>query len=101
MVNSLQSIKAMTIAFTKRYFRDKVALFFTFAFPLIFLLIFGTIFGGGGSPSFDVVLVNNSSSDFSNEFVDNLESSDIFTLDTGATYDEAAERLGRSEIDAI
>ena len=30
----------------KRVFRDRVALFFTFLFPLIFLFVFGGIFGG-------------------------------------------------------
>ena len=31
-------------AIAKRVMRDKMALFFTFLFPLIFLLVFGTIF---------------------------------------------------------
>ena len=36
----------------KRVFRDRVALFFTFLFPLIFLFVFGGIFGNNTSVSF-------------------------------------------------
>ena len=31
-------------AFQRRFLRDKVSLFFTFLFPLIFLFVFGSIF---------------------------------------------------------
>ena len=40
----------------RRYFRDRVAIFFTIAFPLIFLLIFGAIYGKSSSTSFRVVV---------------------------------------------
>src|SRR5579883_2839062 len=37
---------------TRRYFRDRTAIFFTVAFPLIFLFIFGGLFGGKGGVKF-------------------------------------------------
>lgn len=39
-------VHALSLAVTRAYFRDKVTLFFTFAFPLIFLVVFGLAFGG-------------------------------------------------------
>ena len=102
MKNNLQSVWSMTIAFTKRYFRDKTALFFTFLFPLIFLLIFGSIFGGGNGPDFDVAVINNANAEFSQEFATGLSESDIFTVDDEViSFEDAEEKLGRSELDAI
>lgn len=38
-------VYALSLAVTRAYIRDKVTLFFTFAFPLIFLVVFGLAFG--------------------------------------------------------
>src|ERR1035437_6216761 len=46
----------------RRVFRDRVALFFTFLFPLIFLFVFGGIFGRSQSTSFNVAIINDSHS---------------------------------------
>ena len=40
------------------YSRDRVAMFWTFAFPVLLLLGFGTIFRDGGSPKLSVVWVH-------------------------------------------
>lgn len=100
-MKSLSSVWVMTIAFTKRYFRDKTALFFTFLFPLIFLLIFGSIFGGNSGPNFEVAIINNSDTEFSTEFIQTFSDSEIFTIDEATTFEEAEDKLGKSEIDAI
>ena len=38
-------LRALSLAITRSYVRDKLTLFFTFAFPLIFLVIFGLLYG--------------------------------------------------------
>src|SRR6266566_9405545 len=43
---------------TRRYFRDRTAIFFTVAFPLIFLFVCGGIFGGKDGASFRIALIN-------------------------------------------
>ena len=98
---NIYTIKVMTVAFTKRYFRDRVALFFTLIFPLIFLLIFGTIFGGSDGPNFSVVFINKSSSEFATKFVTDVGNGEIFKLDQTLTFEQGEEKLGRGEIDAI
>ncbi|MGH7238344.1 MAG: hypothetical protein ACREGF_07455, partial [Candidatus Saccharimonadales bacterium] len=66
-----------------RLFRDKTAIFFTIAFPLIFLFIFGGIFGGNGkSVSFNVALINQSHIQFSINFADKLKISQCFYFKT-------------------
>ena len=43
----------------KLYARDRVALFWTFAFPMLMLLGFGTIFRSGSTPSLTLVVAGN------------------------------------------
>lgn len=95
------TVWSMTKYFTKRYFRDKVALFFTLLFPLIFLFVFGTIFGGTDGPSFNVAIINNSNSEFAKAFVETGKSDDVLKTEDVSGFDEAKEKLGRGEIDGI
>jgi len=45
----MTAFKSLSIAMFKGFFRERVALFFTFLMPLMFLVIFGLIFGGASS----------------------------------------------------
>jgi ABC-2 type transport system permease protein len=69
MQKSLYTILTFAKISTKRYFRDKTALFFTVLFPLIFLFVFGSFSKGGNDISFHVAVINQSSSEFSKKFV--------------------------------
>jgi ABC-2 type transport system permease protein len=85
----------------RRLFRDKVAIFFVFAFPLIFLFIFGNLFGGNDEVSFKIGLINQSQAEFSKEFVVQLEENKTFNIDKEVTnMDEARNKMNRSEVDA-
>lgn len=86
---------------TKRFFRDKLALFFGIGFPLIFLFVFGSLNSGPQDLSFDVALINQSESTFAKEFVKNTEDSGVLKVNKTATTLEAAEdKMSRSELDA-
>ncbi len=50
----MEALLALTIANLKSFVRDRAALFWTIAFPVIFVLLFGTLFGGTGTASFRV-----------------------------------------------
>ena len=54
---SSRRIYAMTIASMKMIVRDRTALFFSLLFPIVFMTLFGLIFGNAGSsrPDLDVV----------------------------------------------
>jgi len=86
---------------TRRYFRDRTAIFFTVAFPLIFLFIFGGLFGKGGSVSFKVAILDQSHSAFSTDFVRQLSTNKAFKIDTGvATMDQANNDMNHGSLDA-
>lgn len=54
----MKAFKSLLIASFRQFFRDRTALFFTFAFPIIFMVIFGLVFSGADNVSFDIGLVN-------------------------------------------
>ncbi len=84
----------------RRYFRDRVAIFFTVLFPLIFLVVFGS-FSKNGSVSFHIGLINQSDSSFAQKFVRNTKGSNMFKIDdTVTTLAQAKAKMSRSEIDA-
>ena len=87
---------------TKRSLRDKTALFFTFVFPLIFLFVFGGIFGNDNSSvKFKVGLVNQGKSDFAKQFEEKVKADNTFEVNQGArTLDSARQKMDRDEIDA-
>jgi ABC-2 type transport system permease protein len=85
---------------TKRFFRDRLALFFGILFPLIFLFVFGSISGGSGGTSFRVAIVNHSDSAFSKEYVKQLESNKVFKVDKTITSEAGAkDKMSKSQLD--
>src|ERR1700712_2442299 len=84
----------------RRYFRDKLAIFFTVLFPLIFLVVFGS-FSKSNDVNFHVGLVNQSSSQFSKQFATDTANNKMFKVDKQVTtLDEAKVKMSRSEVDA-
>jgi ABC-2 type transport system permease protein len=87
---------------TRRFFRDRLALFFGILFPLIFLFVFGSISKGGSSGvSFHVALLDNSKSSFAREFVQEVNSNKLFKIDKTVTnLSEANDKMNKSQIDS-
>lgn len=85
----------------KRLFRDRLALFFTFLFPLIFLFVFGSLNSGNKSVTFSVAIINKSKAPFAAQFVHQLETQKMFKVNKSVTtFAEANEKMSRSELDA-
>lgn len=88
----------------KRLFRDKVGIFFVFFFPIMFLLVFGGLFGGDNNVSFKLALFNRSDSEFAAIFEEQLKgNSELFSIDeiASSTEDSARGGLRRGSVDAI
>lgn len=85
----------------RRLFRDRTALFFTFLFPLIFLFVFGGIFGKNSSVSFNVAIINESHSQFAQQFVKQADSEKSLKVDHQiASFKQANEQMSRGQLDA-
>jgi ABC-2 type transport system permease protein len=98
----LQTVLTFTRLNTKRFFRDKLAIFFSVLFPLIFLFVFGSISRGGGKLSFKVAILNDSSSSYSTTFVEQLKNSKIYKIDkTVHNLTQAKDKMGKSQLDGV
>lgn len=102
MRQQLRTVYIFTKLSTRRFFRDRLAMFFGVLFPLIFLLIFGTINSGNGDVKFHVAVINQSQTSFSKKFTKQLTSSKTFQVDVAATtLPLAKDKLSKSQIDGI
>jgi ABC-2 type transport system permease protein len=85
----------------RRLFRDKMALFFTFLFPLIFLLVFGFANKNSGV-SFNVAVINQSSNQIATKTVNDIKHTKVFKVDKEVkNMSQAKEKMKRSQLDAI
>ena len=101
MPRSLYTVLTLVRINTKRFFRDRLAIFFTIIFPLIFLFVFGGLNSGSKDVSFRVALVNHSDSVFAKDFVKQSKDSKILEVDPEVTTLEAAkDKMTKSQLDA-
>ena len=101
MNRSLFTVLTLFRINTKRFFRDRLAIFFTIIFPLIFLFVFGGLNSGTNDISFRVALVNESESSFAKDFVKQTKDSKILKVDPDITTLEAAkDKMTKSQLDA-
>jgi ABC-2 type transport system permease protein len=97
----LYTVWAFFTVSIKRLFRDRLALFFTFLFPLIFLFVFGALNNGSKSVSLSVAVINQSDSAFAKQFVADANKTKVLKIDkTVTTFTEANQKMSRGEIDA-
>lgn len=101
MKNALLPVLTFAKIDIKRLFRDKVAIFFTLIFPLIFLFVFGGLFGRDSSVSFDVAVINQSNEKFADEFQQKLKDNKLFKIDNSTTIEQAKEKMNRGELDSL
>ncbi len=96
----LYTIQIFTKLSTKRFFRDRLAIFFGILFPLIFLFVFGSLSKGGGKLSFKVAVINQSDTVYSQQIVKEIGSSSIYKVDPNiTTLKQAEDKMSKSQLD--
>ncbi len=101
MKQQLWTVWTFTRINSRRFFRDRLAIFFGFAFPLIFLLVFGSLNSGSSDVSFKVALINNSNTQFAKSFVTDAKQQKVLEVDKKVTTLSAAnEKLSQGTLDA-
>jgi ABC-2 type transport system permease protein len=102
MKGYLHTVSVLMVMFLKRFTRDKVALFFTFLFPLMFLFVFGSLFKNDNSVTFDIAFINHSDTQFAKQFEKELKKNEIFKINAEIkSIGQAKERMGRGEVSSI
>jgi ABC-2 type transport system permease protein len=102
MSKSLLAITTFARVSVKRYFRDRVAIFFTVVFPLIFLFVFGGIFGRNNSSALHIAFVNQSDTAYAQKFEKQIKNQPkIFKVDSGVSnFEQAKDKMSRNQLDA-
>ena len=96
----MTALLALTVANIKTYVRDRAALFWTLAFPLIFILLFGFIFQGSGESRLTFGWVDEDGSPASAELHQRFDDQAGVTLQDG-TSDETLASMRQGDVDAV
>jgi ABC-2 type transport system permease protein len=93
----MREIMAMAVKDLRLLFRDRAGFFFTLFFPLIVAVMFGTIFGGGGSRSaMTILVVDEDTTDGSRAFVTALDSASEVRIEE-TNREQATELVRRGK----
>jgi ABC-2 type transport system permease protein len=87
-------------ASVKEFVRDRAALFWTLAFPVLFIILFGLIFSGNGAPSYTVGLVNEDGGPVGSALAQAFHQPKPFTIKEG-TYDNELSNLKKGQLDLV
>lgn len=100
MKKSLYTVLVFSRLNTRRFFRDRLALFFGVLFPLIFLFVFGSISKGNGGTTFNVAIVNQSKSAFASQYAKQLEGNKVFKVSQSVnTIPAAQDKMDKNQLD--
>jgi ABC-2 type transport system permease protein len=96
----VHGLRTLSIANLKSFLRDRAALFWTLAFPILFVILFGTIFSGVGNPSYDLGWVDQDGTAAVAQVRAAFERSGLISLHDGSLADEQ-EAMRTGTIDGI
>ena len=97
----MSTVFSLYVANMKEFIRDRAALFWTFAFPIVFIVLFGLIYSGSGSPSYNLGLVNQDGGPVSAQLANVLEHKvSAFKVTTGG-YDAEMSALKNGKVDLM
>ena len=96
----MNALFALTVANIKSYVRDRAALFWTLAFPLIFIFMFGFIFQGGGGSELNLGWVDGDGSPASAQLRDAFTGSGAAKI-VESSEDDALAQMRNGKVDAV
>jgi ABC-2 type transport system permease protein len=98
---SLRVIDANLIVSIKSFYREKTAVFFRVAFPVLLILVFGTIFMNQDNVRFDFYMQDLDQTDSSTELVKTLEINENFKIIMIDPNIDAAQYAMKNKINLI
>jgi ABC-2 type transport system permease protein len=96
----MTGLMPLTVANIKSFLRNRTALFWTLAFPIIFIVLFGSIFSSNGPNTFSVGWVDNDHSAASAQLRESFAQVPIVEL-TDATEEDALAKMRDGDLDAV
>ncbi len=84
----------------KEFSRDFVSAFFTIAFPMFFLIVFGSSSSIRGNPAIKLAVLDQANTQISQEYINTLAANDLNNL-VFTDLDEAQKQLNNGNLHAI
>ncbi len=100
MDRQMRRLWTLTVANTKSYVRDRATVFWTLVFPLVFVVLFGSIFSGVGGGKTSIGWVDLDGTTVSAELAASPAVAGAFTLTTG-TQDEMLQAMRDGKVRAV
>lgn len=91
----MTAFKSLATAMVKIFYRDKATLFFTFVFPLMFLVVFGLLFRDVGASKTEIGVVGDG------PVITGLEQTGALELTRFDTVDEAVQKVRDGDLPAM
>jgi len=89
------AFKSLATAMVKIFYRDKATLFFTFVFPLMFLVVFGLLFRDAGASKTEIAVVGDG------PVITGLRQTGALELTEFKTVGEAIEKVKDGDLPAM
>lgn len=80
------------------FFREPVALFWVIVFPLLLLVIFGSVFSRYEKPVIRVCVYNKDSGTLSQKMVEAMKKMDMFVVNMANSEEEVRKRVAESQV---
>src|SRR4249920_3057300 len=96
----MRALRALVLNNARSFVRDRAAVFWTFAFPILFVILFGSIFSNSGPSSFKVGWVDLDGSPAVAQLHDGFAGIGLLKL-TAGTKDASLEQMGKGDLDAV
>jgi ABC-2 type transport system permease protein len=96
----MNTLLRLTVANMKSLVRDRAALFWTFFFPVMFVLLFGVLFSGSGDSKVSVGFVDQDGTAVSAQVQQAFEAVPVLSLQAGTLEDEKAA-MQRGDVSAV
>lgn len=91
----MTAFKSLATAMVKIFYRDKATLFFTFVFPLMFLVVFGLLFRDVGTSKTEIAVVGDG------PVIAGLEQTGVLELTKFDTIDDAVQKVRDGDLPAM
>lgn len=102
MPKSLYTVYIFAKLATRRFFRDRLALFFGILFPVIFLFVFGAFSSNTNNTHFNVALINQSHTKLAAVAEKMIKDSKTLKVDpTIKTPSQADTKLSQNQLDGL
>lgn len=96
----MRPLASLTLANIRSFIRDRAGIFWTLAFPILFVLLFGSIFSDAGPNTFSVGWVDQDGTPAAGQLRDGFVQTDLFEL-TDGDEQQSLDRMRDGDLDAV